>query len=802
MIRNGIEKSDDIKGKIWKKGTALILALGLIGGLLGGCQRTSDGQSQTGAGMPGQGQAGFESGQADGQNGLSGAEHGKTGSFSEERAAMGRYVETQVELPKEAAAGSLIAFFRGEGRKLELYTSQWDVPGEIDEVYRFIREGDTWKEDAGWWKEKEGRLPFLALWHVIYGQDGRYYIGGVDEDYVYHLCRIDGDGAETELLPEVFEPKEGQTYGNNPNRVEVTADGNILIHSYKDASYYRPDGTKLFTMEKDWSGSTEYSIGFVESEEFVTRFDGQVVRYSLVNGQLKEKIPYAQMENEYGESAVLFGDKNGGIYIANEAGLSHVNAGGTLWELLIDGSLNTMGMRSVYMHGFLTGDERDSGDSSAAGRMQDYYGIYTGEFGEGILLYHYTFDVNTTSVPPMTLTVYGLSDNSTVRQAAAMFQKDHPEVRVEVLNAGLENGSVGEEIIRALNTELLSGNGADVLILDGLPAESYREKGILMDIREVFEEIQNETPIMEKVLRGFTEEDGAVFWMPARISVPLVIGEKNAIAAYGGLAKMRAYEGEKPLVAADTYENLLRQIGALQYKELFGNGIEGLTKPVLTEYLETVKALGTANGAKVLFSEQELENMWINNYTMSYGIRGSAIHYDMGLAESGVENIRGLFDLAIPAAIREKRSESDLKTVNGIYFPSVVTGVNQATKQPELAKEFIKYLFSTEVQREEFYDGFPLEKQAQKEQCAKEKENYMVGVGGDNYNISAEWPNLEERREMFEILEQLDTPVFVDETVMEMIVNGSKDYFNGKSTVDQAVSAISQQLMLYMAEQG
>lgn len=454
------------------------------------------------------------------------------------------------------------------------------------------------------------------------------------------------------------------------------------------------------------------------------------------------------------------------------------------------------------MNGFLTGDEEGTGGSSASGHMQDYYGIYTGEFGEGVLLCHYVFDAGTASVPPTTLTVYGLSDNSTVRQAAAVFQKDHPEVRVEVLNAGLENGSVGEEIVRALNTELLSGNGADVLILDGLPAESYREKGILMDIREVFEEIQNETPVMEKVLFGFTEEDGAVFWMPARISAPLVIGEKDAVAAYGGLAQMRAYEGEKPLAAADTYENLLRQVGALRYKEVFGNGIEGLTQPVLTDYLETVKALGTANGAKVLFSEQELENMWVNNYTVPYGIRGSAIHYDMGLADSGVENVVSLFDLAISAAVREKHPESDFNTVDGIYFPSVMAGVNQATGQPELAKEFIKYLFSTEVQREEFNDGFPVEKQAQEEQCAREKENYMLGVGGDGYSISAEWPDLETRREMFEILGQLDTPVLVDETVMEMIVNGSRDYFNGKSTVEEAVSAISRQLMLYMAEQG
>lgn len=35
------------------------------------------------------------------------------------------------------------------------------------------------------------------------------------------------------------------------------------------------------------------------------------------------------------------------------------------------------------------------------------------------------------------------------------------------------------DTIRALNTELLGGNGADLLVLDGLPAESYIKRGFL-----------------------------------------------------------------------------------------------------------------------------------------------------------------------------------------------------------------------------------------------------------------------------------------------------------------------------------
>ena len=55
---------------------------------------------------------------------------------------------------------------------------------------------------------------------------------------------------------------------------------------------------------------------------------------------------------------MLFGDGDGGIYGANERGLAHVGEGGSLWELLIDGSLNTMGMRSIYLQEFFSGEKR------------------------------------------------------------------------------------------------------------------------------------------------------------------------------------------------------------------------------------------------------------------------------------------------------------------------------------------------------------------------------------------------------------------------------------------------------------
>ena len=131
-----------------------------------------------------------------------------------------------------------------------------------------------------------------------------------------------------------------------------------------------------------------------------------------------------------------------------------------------------------------------------------------------------------------------------------------------------------------------------MLILDGLPMDSYEEKGILMDLRDVFDSIQKEDPIMEQVVEGFTKENGSIYQMPARISVPVIMGQDTAIQAFSGISSMAGFEGEMPLMATGTYENLLRLVAHVQKEELFGKEDLSLTKETLIKYLETIKVLG------------------------------------------------------------------------------------------------------------------------------------------------------------------------------------------------------------------
>lgn len=89
--------------------------------------------------------------------------------------------------------------------------------------------------------------------------------------------------------------------------------------------------------------------------------------------------------------------------------------------------------------------------------------------------------------PKEKLRIYSLKGR-TIRQAATLFQEKHPELEVtyEIGYTG-ENGVTLPDAIRTLNTELMAGEGPDILILDGLPADSYVDKGILEDLTDLVE---------------------------------------------------------------------------------------------------------------------------------------------------------------------------------------------------------------------------------------------------------------------------------------------------------------------------
>ena len=231
--------------------------------------------------------------------------------------------------------------------------------------------------------------------------------------------------------------------------------------------------------------------------------------------------------------------------------------------------------------------------------------------------------------------------------------------------------------------------------------------------------------------------------------------------------------------------------------------MDSLSEDGLKHYLETVKALGESSHSRTEFTEEEMKKAMTNDNVLVSGVRGSALNFDRGWTAGALEYFDSIFSTSIAWAVMDKHPGNEMEPVNGVYFPSVKVGINQATKQKATAEQFVKYLFSTPVQKENFNDGFPVQTEALELMGDSENESSMMvstSIGTDDYMLAAGWPSKDKREYVLDMIPRLSVPVEIDETVMEMIVSESKDYFEGKADSAQAASAISQKIKLYLAE--
>ena len=60
-----------------------------------------------------------------------------------------------------------------------------------------------------------------------------------------------------------------------------------------------------------------------------------------------------------------------------------------------------------------------------------------------------------------------------------------------------------DDVIRTLNVEIFAGEGPDVLVLDGLPVESYIRQGILADLSNI-----DTSNCYENIVHCYADESG------------------------------------------------------------------------------------------------------------------------------------------------------------------------------------------------------------------------------------------------------------------------------------------------------
>lgn len=506
------------------------------------------------------------------------------------------------------------------------------------------------------------------------------------------------------------------------------------------------------------------------------------------------------------------GDQEDSLFFVDSQGVYRYVLGGSVVEQVINGALTSISSPNISFAAF---DQDQEGSFYLAVRDFSQGNANTGK------LLRYTFSEDTPTVPDTELTVYSLKENSLLKQAAADFQKMYPDIYLNI-----ETGMTGEDAItdtdaiKALNTEIMAGKGPDILILDGLPEDTYIENGMLEDLSEILKKIQEADGILSNIQEAYTEEDGSIYRMPLRFGIPMIQGKAEYIDSVTNLTTL----ADMAEMHQSEYSSMKFPMHLAMFPKLLIEGLADTSSPAwikkdgtldedaVSEYLEQVNRIYQSCQE---FSKQYQDENMISEYEYdrnSFGIGSSAISL---LSETALAGIGGLFasdDLALVDSAQTKEPQLTSKLFNGqaenVFLPCSVIGISAKASEKEAAQKFVEFLFSSESQSILGSFGLPVN------QSVYESENYwnvgdkngvvstMSSSDGDGNYIELEVrrPSKETIQETQELGKTLTVPANTNEIILQAVTDAGARYLNGEIGLDEAVRAAVSEVNLYLSE--
>lgn len=430
----------------------------------------------------------------------------------------------------------------------------------------------------------------------------------------------------------------------------------------------------------------------------------------------------ANLETPVPEGMLLCGNQNGYyIYNRDDHLIRHYTVGGTTAEIVMDAgrfSLTNPDCRPYY--------------ALAAEDDTLYILTYKGTNinTASSSLFRYRWDSSYVPQDNGSLTVFSLYPSQTITAAAQLLEK-RTGAKVEYHHAledtpgddvPSDEGSITvNDVLTQLNAQLLSGTGPDVLILDGLPADSLIEKNALLDLTDLIS-TQDLLPNLASVYKT----DSGLFALPSRCHPLLVIGSQqnlDEITTAEDAAKELAGEttidenfvdwrsGQLPLFAYQSTADLFNHFYSLYASRIWQNNT--LNEGAYREFVTLIGNILSTSGTEL--TDFPLDQNTHPYYQLYVGSHSSYINK---LCRVGCD----FFMAPVQFLSDYSPSSRDLLNNPGVceakpfvsqdgtscVYPAFAAAVNAGSQNPEMAVEFINILLSDEIQCANHYEGFPV----------------------------------------------------------------------------------------------
>ena len=702
---------------------------------------------------------------------------------------MGRYVENQYTLKKEdrdiISGNYQLISYDGSNGKPQFLTNSADgfKLGSLDKENTISFQPAS---DYDWIKSSQ---PDADTFELVKSKDGSDYVLTTTWDESITGCSSISlikkeNNTFTSIPISDFQMLDKSTPLEVPSQCIVLEDSRILCVYDTHMELYHPDGSSQYSFE-----NVIGSVCGLQGKQLLTlsSVSNHIEFYDLESGQLNHTVPtdslfdintlpYASLSSTT--------DKNGNFYLLCPKGIFRLGKGKSTWFMIVDGVDNAMSSSQYWQQKLYVSD------------TGNFYSICQDSANFDMVIFEYYFDKTITSVPEEELKIYSLFDSQSIHAAMSFYKKQNPNVSVNYYVALPDGGdeTAVTDCIKTLNTQLLSDNGPDLIVLDGLDINSMIEKKLLMNLNELVTELPDLFPFAADT---YKRED-VVYALPSRIEIPIMLGSSDAISAVSSLQSLADYASglSSPLIFGARRETLMNTLYSIYKSEIFNK--EGkLDETVLTPFFENMKQV----------FEKSSDNDKNFHECVGYGISDSL--YTTKNMESqlgfGLYNDNRSIKWILSVS---QDSGNMVSSVNHIYYPHCILSVNTTTKNKKESLDFINSMMSESCQKHDSCEGTPVIRTCVPTDDVTYQPKGSNSIATYPYQDTSfrlhyheiQYPDKEQISQYTSVYDTLSKASDINYIIDAKIRNGLKSYLFDEEPLDQTIASLKQFVELYNQE--
>ena len=715
---------------------------------------------------------------------------------SPEEAQNGCYVETELSLPEEWKDRNISQIFRSGDELHFLVTGGSEGQVSLEEWK--LGEGDVLTEVTKDWLKvlPEGKdLESNDSFTLLQDAEGNQYLYGNcyrDEDTSSAHLWKESDGSALDITPEKWqEPMDmdGYRFYDTPQSVTLTEDGLLVGLSYFSLDVVlAQDGSLVSSQESD----SLTDSGYLSDNKWVsavgdTLYLAQANEQGSVNGLLqmqldgnngakaKGVIPFSQDSYSSAYFSVL---EDGTVYAADADGFFRCDAGDTNWQKLLEGIDTSFSLSDLWCR-----DIAAMSDGSV-------YGWFGSESGDKIMIYRYDPDAVTEVTEELTL--YTVEESFFLQQAAVQYHKQHPEVLIHVdaaisMTDKYSGNADYQQIYQDLNTSLTSGNGPDLMVMDHLKLDTYASKGLLFNLQEILQPMEEDGTLLSNITTAYEEADGIRHAVPLQFGLLLAVGrdvQPEEMSSMDAIAK--AVSGKTESYMGDrTCGELVEEFYPLIVDDILQN--RQVNRDTLRPWLEDLKKIADNCGILPSRKEGRAANIW-----------------DLGSdVKLVLQETDGFNEAMMPYAVAELLN-ANVVSMENAFYPKMVIGINSRSEHVETAKDFLRFALSEELQSVDTYEGFPVNAKALETQAAADRsmaEAYTTyDIDGSSVEFAIKSYSEETAKQLMDLCKTATLCLKEDTQIETSLTESLQAYLNGQASVEEAMDTVEGSLKMYLAE--